>query len=153
MIASGDGSKGKSECATSFPECAKAAIDRGWTVEIHSWKHSTSLEWAKMEKLYPQQLSVHFLDRYGYNDNFCRTPYNDDRLHKAQTLVVFWLCIVYRWILVFIILKSVVSQWIIIKFLLSVFRYLFNVTFVDGKYGRKCKQFTTDWYVKTRGIN
>jgi hypothetical protein len=63
VIASGDGNKGKSECASSLPGCAEAAIERGWRVEIHSWRHSTSMEWIKISKKYPDFLTIHYLDR------------------------------------------------------------------------------------------
>ncbi|XP_028392902.1 uncharacterized protein LOC114517404 [Dendronephthya gigantea] len=82
VIASGDGNKGKSECSTSLPGCAEAALGRNWRVEVHSWQHSTSMEWVKLSRKYPKQLTIHYLDRY-----------------------------------------------------------INNITFVDGKYGRKCLPF------------
>ena len=92
VIASGDGNKGKSECSTSLPGCAKAAIERGWKVEIHSWQHSTSMEWIKLSKKYPKLLSICYLDRF-----------------------------------------------------------LNHITFVDGKYGRKCQPFPANVFKYSNG--
>lgn len=64
VIASGDGNKGKSEGATSFPGCAQAALEKGWLVEVHSWQHSLSTEWLKLSRKYPVLLTIHYLDRY-----------------------------------------------------------------------------------------
>eukprot|EP00794_Sanderia_malayensis_P017740 gene17740-19513_t len=47
-LASGDGCKGKSTGATSFPDCAIAALEHGWNVEVYSWKHSLSAEWLRI---------------------------------------------------------------------------------------------------------
>ncbi|XP_031559540.1 uncharacterized protein LOC116295765 [Actinia tenebrosa] len=64
VLASGDGMKGKSENSTSFPGCAMMALEKGWLVEVHSWKHSLSAEWYKLAKKYPEHLSIHYLDKY-----------------------------------------------------------------------------------------
>ncbi|XP_074627530.1 uncharacterized protein LOC141885625 [Acropora palmata] len=64
VLATGDGMKGKSECDTSFPRCAVTALERGWTVELYSWKHSLSSEWIKLSKKYPDRLTIDYLDKY-----------------------------------------------------------------------------------------
>lgn len=64
VLATGDGMKGKSECDTSFPGCAVMALERGWTVELYSWKHSLSSEWVKLAKKYPDKLTIDYLDKY-----------------------------------------------------------------------------------------
>lgn len=64
VLATGDGMKGKSECDTSFPRCAVTALERGWTVELYSWKHSLSSEWIKLSKKYPDRLTINYLDKY-----------------------------------------------------------------------------------------
>jgi len=69
VLASGDGMKGKSENSTSFPGCATMALEKGWTVEVYSWKHSLSTEWLKLAKKYPDQLTIHYLDKYVLADN------------------------------------------------------------------------------------
>ena len=63
VLATGDGMKGKSECDTSFPRCAITALERGWSVEVFSWKHSTSSEWIKLAKKYPEALTINYLDK------------------------------------------------------------------------------------------
>ena len=63
VLATGDGMRGKSEYATSFPGCAAKALERGWQVELHSWKHSLSAEWNKLAKKFPQQLTITYLDQ------------------------------------------------------------------------------------------
>ena len=55
--------KGKSECDTSFPRCAITALERGWSVEVFSWKHSMSGEWIKLAKKYPEALTINYLDK------------------------------------------------------------------------------------------
>ncbi|KAK3739184.1 hypothetical protein QZH41_017335, partial [Actinostola sp. cb2023] len=64
VLASGDGMKGKSENSTSFPGCATMALDKGWSVEVYSWKHSLSAEWLKLAKKYPDHLTINYLDKY-----------------------------------------------------------------------------------------
>lgn len=64
VLATGDGMKGKSECDTSFPRCAVTALERGWSVELYSWKHSLSSEWIKLSKKYPDRLTIDYLDKY-----------------------------------------------------------------------------------------
>ncbi|KAK3703762.1 hypothetical protein QZH41_008442 [Actinostola sp. cb2023] len=63
VLASGDGMKGKSENSTSFPGCATMALDKGWSVEVYSWKHSLSAEWLKLAKKYPDHLTINYLDK------------------------------------------------------------------------------------------
>lgn len=58
--------KGKSECDTSFPRCAVTALERGWSVEVYSWKHSLSSEWIKLTKKHPDTLKINYLDKYVY---------------------------------------------------------------------------------------
>lgn len=67
VLASGDGMRGKSENSTSFPGCATMALEKGWTVEVYSWKHSLSTEWLKLAKKYPEHLTIHYLDKYVVN--------------------------------------------------------------------------------------
>jgi hypothetical protein len=55
--------KGKSENSTSFPGCAMMALEKGWHVEIYSWKHSLSAEWHKLAKKYPEHLAINYLDK------------------------------------------------------------------------------------------
>ncbi|XP_065051781.1 uncharacterized protein LOC135681312 [Rhopilema esculentum] len=62
VLASGDGSKGKSSGGTSFPECASAAIEHGWNVEVHSWKHSLSAEWLKLAAKHKSNFKIKYLD-------------------------------------------------------------------------------------------
>lgn len=64
VLATGDGMKGKSECDTSFPRCAVTALERGWSVEVFSWKHSMSSEWIKLAKKYPEALTINYLDKH-----------------------------------------------------------------------------------------
>lgn len=64
VLATGDGMKGKSECDTSFPRCAVTALERGWSVEVYSWKHSLSSEWIKLTKKHPETLTINYLDKY-----------------------------------------------------------------------------------------
>lgn len=64
VLATGDGLKGKSECDTSFPRCAMTALERGWSVEVYSWKHSLSSEWIKLTKKHPDTLTINYLDKY-----------------------------------------------------------------------------------------
>ena len=64
VLATGDGMKGKSEQGTSFPSCALAALEQGWTVELYSWKHCLSTEWHKLAKRYPERLNICCLDKY-----------------------------------------------------------------------------------------
>lgn len=63
MLATGDGTKGKSECDTSFPGCAVTALERGWSVEVYSWKHSLSSEWTKLAKKHHDKLTINYLDK------------------------------------------------------------------------------------------
>jgi len=62
VLASGDGSKGKSSGGTSFPDCVSAAIDHGWNVEVHSWKHSLSAEWLKIAAKHKKNFKIRYLD-------------------------------------------------------------------------------------------
>ena len=64
VLASGDGSKGKSSGGTSFPDCVSAAIDHGWNVEVHSWKHSLSAEWLKIAAKHKKNFKIRYLDEY-----------------------------------------------------------------------------------------
>ncbi|XP_032233641.1 uncharacterized protein LOC5508924 isoform X2 [Nematostella vectensis] len=64
VLATGDGTTGKSENATSFPGCATMALDRGWHVELYSWKHALSTEWTKLARKHPDRVHIHFLDKY-----------------------------------------------------------------------------------------
>ena len=64
VLASGDGSKGKSNGGTSFPDCVSAAIDHGWNVEVHSWKHSLSAEWLKIAAKHKKNFKIRYLDEY-----------------------------------------------------------------------------------------
>ncbi|KAL9957854.1 hypothetical protein ACROYT_G034804 [Oculina patagonica] len=64
VLATGDGMRGKSECDTSFPRCAVTALERGWSVEVYSWKHSLSSEWIKLTKKHPDMLTINYLDKY-----------------------------------------------------------------------------------------
>ena len=63
VLATGDGMKGKSECDTSFPGCAMKALEKGWTVEVYSWRHSLSSEWIKLTKKHPDALTINYLDK------------------------------------------------------------------------------------------
>ena len=62
ILASGDGNKGKSSGATSFPECVSAAMEHGWNVEVHSWKHSLSAEWLKIAAKHKANFKIKYLD-------------------------------------------------------------------------------------------
>ncbi len=63
ILASGDGSKGKSTGATSFPDCVLAALEHGWNVEVHSWKHSLSAEWLKIAAKHKDKFKICYLDK------------------------------------------------------------------------------------------
>eukprot|EP00794_Sanderia_malayensis_P017748 gene17748-19522_t len=63
VLASGDGCKGKSTGATSFPDCAIAALEHGWNVEVYSWKHSLSAEWLRIAAKHKENFKICFLDK------------------------------------------------------------------------------------------
>lgn len=80
VLATGDGMKGKSECDTSFPRCAVTALERGWSVEVYSWKHSLSSEWIKLAKKYPEALTINYLDKHVNYITFVDGKYGRKRL-------------------------------------------------------------------------
>lgn len=40
------------------------ALEKGWTVEVYSWRHSLSSEWIKLTKKHPDALTINYLDKY-----------------------------------------------------------------------------------------
>jgi hypothetical protein len=61
ILVTGDGNR-KQESQT-FPDVVEIAIKKGWTVDVYSWEKSLSLNFKKLELVYPKQFNIYFLDK------------------------------------------------------------------------------------------
>eukprot|EP00004_Rigifila_ramosa_P027179 TRINITY_DN8738_c0_g1_i6.p1 TRINITY_DN8738_c0_g1~~TRINITY_DN8738_c0_g1_i6.p1 ORF type:complete len:111 (-),score=22.52 TRINITY_DN8738_c0_g1_i6:2-334(-) len=61
-LITGDGAL--SQFNTSFVDQAKRALDRGWVVEVYSWRAALSSAWKRLRKEYPGRVLIVDLDNH-----------------------------------------------------------------------------------------
>jgi len=63
VIGSGDGNANSGRC--TFPDCARAALKRGWKVDVVAWHDSLSKKmFYPLQSQYPATMSIRLLDAY-----------------------------------------------------------------------------------------
>ena len=63
VIGSGDGNANGGRC--TFPDCARAALERGWKVDVVAWHESLSKKmFYPLQSQYPAAMSIRLLDGY-----------------------------------------------------------------------------------------
>lgn len=60
VLLSGDGNSNSGR--TSFPYAVTTALQRNWQVELWSWEQSLSRNFRDIERKYPAQMKINYLD-------------------------------------------------------------------------------------------
>ena len=60
VLLSGDGNSNSGR--TSFPYAVTSALQRNWHVELWSWEKSLSRTFLDIERKYPAQMKINYLD-------------------------------------------------------------------------------------------
>jgi hypothetical protein len=62
VLVTGDGNANSGQ--TSFPIVVETALKRDWKVEIWSWERSLSGKFLEIQRQFPAQMSINYLDPY-----------------------------------------------------------------------------------------
>ena len=68
VLVTGDGNTNNGQ--TSFPMVVERVLRAGWSVEIWSWERSLGRRFFEIQKIFPDRMTINYLDPYGANITF-----------------------------------------------------------------------------------